>query len=99
MAEINARGRRTRKRGQLPCARHCEEEAGGASDGYRRAIASAVQTVEIGGCRTISSMPALAPTHRCGSPAGRPVWFVLAVPDTLAALREKTARSAAPEAD
>src|SRR6516225_4343964 len=44
------------------------------------------------GVRLSSSMPALAPTPRCGSrcrPYRRdPVWFVLAVPDTLAAWRE-----------
>jgi predicted phosphoribosyltransferase len=46
-------------------------------------------------------MPALAPTPRCGSRCRPyrcdPVWLVLAVPDTLAALREKTARLSAPE--
>jgi len=55
------------------------------------------------GVRLSSSMPALAPTPRCGSRCRPyrcdPVWFVLAVPDTLAAWREKTARPSAPGAD
>jgi hypothetical protein len=50
MAEINARGRRTRKRRATYLARHCRRGSPRAGDGYRRAIARAV---EIGGCRAI----------------------------------------------
>jgi hypothetical protein len=52
--------------------------------------------VEIGGCgaivvdASVGANTTMRVAHR---------WFVLAVPDTLAALREKTARSSAPRAD
>ena len=62
MAEINARGRRTRKRGQLPSARPCRRGGRRSQRSLPTSNCKRGPTVEIGGCGTMSSTPALAPT-------------------------------------